>query len=88
MIPAYNDAKIDKALRGDISLVVYLHLLSDLDPMEFREVKRAALAVRLEVSENAVRKALKKLCTRGYLKRGRTRPGEPRTYRLVYSKMP
>lgn len=87
-IPAFQDAKADKALRGDISLVVYLHLLDELDPMEFREVKRVALATRLDVSERAVQRALKKLASRGYLRRGRSKPGEPRTYRLVYSRMP
>lgn len=88
MIPAYHDAKTDKALRGDISLVVYLHLLDALDPLEFREVKLVALATKLEVSENAVRRALRKLVRNGYLKRGRVKPGEPQTYRLVYSRHP
>jgi predicted transcriptional regulator len=88
MIPAYRDAKIDKALRGDISLVVYLHLLDELNPVEFREVKRVALAVRLDVSERAVQRALKKLVRQGYLKRGRVKPGEPQRYRLVYSRHP
>jgi hypothetical protein len=88
MIPAYRDAKVDKSLRGDISLVVYLHMLDQLDPVEFREVKRAALAALLEVSENAIRRAFKKLVHRGYLRRGRSRPGEPTKYRLVWSKTP
>jgi predicted transcriptional regulator len=88
MIPAYHDAKIDKALRGDISIIVYLHLLDILDPQDFREVKRLALATTLEVSENAIRRALKKLVQRGYLRRGRSKPGEPQKYRLVYSRMP
>jgi predicted ArsR family transcriptional regulator len=86
--PAFQDAKLDKALRGDISIVLYLHLLDELDPVEFKEVKRVVLANRLDVSENAVRRALKKLVTRGYLRRARGKPGEPHRYRLVYTRMP
>lgn len=88
MIPAYRDAKIDKALRGGISLLVYLHLLEELDPTEYREVKRVALAAKLEVSEKGVQRALKKLVRGNYLRRARRKAGEPQRYRLVYSRMP
>lgn len=87
-IPAMDDAKNDKALRGDMSLVVYLHLLDMLDPVEFREVKQLALAARLEISERTIWGAIEKLVEHGYLRRGKVHPGEPRRYRLVYSRMP
>ncbi len=88
MIPAYHDAKDDKALRGDLSIVVYLHLLDLLDPVEFREVKQISLAAKLECSERTIWAAIEKLVENGYLKRGKVHPGEPRRFRLVYSRMP
>ena len=87
MIPALEAAKDDQALRGS-PIIVYLHLLYELDPVQWREVKHLALAARLEMHENTVSQALHLLTTRGWLERQHLTPGSPRRYRLVYSKMP
>lgn len=87
MIPAYQDAKDDRLLRGN-TLVVYLHLLDQLSPVEWIEVKQFALCVRLGISERGMRDALNLLATRGYLERQRVQAGSVRLYRLVYKRMP
>lgn len=87
MIPALEAAKDDQALRGS-PIIVYLHLLYELDPVQWREVKHLALAARLGMHENTVSQALNILTKRGWLERQALTPGVPRQYRLVYSKMP
>lgn len=88
MIPAYADAKDDRALRGS-PLTVYLHLLDELSPVHWREVKQVALVPRLGYSERTIRDALDVLTTRGYLERDEETPahaGASRRFRLVYSR--
>lgn len=87
MIPAFNDAKDDRSLRGS-PMTVYLHLLDVLHPMEWREVKLLALSFRLELSERTLRDALDTLVAGCYLERQPVQPSTPRLYRLVYSRMP
>ena len=87
MIPAYQDAKDDFSLRG-APLVVYLHLLDQLSPTEWSEVKQLALCSRLRVSPRGLRYALNLLTERGYLERKPVQPSSPREYRLVYKRMP
>ncbi len=87
MIPRLKDASGDLDLQGP-PLAVYLRLIYELDPMEFRPVKQWALARSLQFSERTVRRALKKLVARGYVERGEVRPPDIREYRLVYSKLP
>lgn len=87
MILAYHDAKNDRAIRGS-PLVVYLHLLDALDLTEFRAVKQNALAARLDFSPRCIRSAIGVLVRRGYLEPMPPRPGSPRRYRLIESRMP
>lgn len=86
-IPRQREIPYDLVVRGSPT-VVYLHLLNELDPVEFREVKRASLAVRLDLSETAIQQALNLLVARRYLERAPTRPGVTRRYRLVWSMIP
>lgn len=85
--PAYQDAKDDRSLRGN-PLVVYLHLLDELSPVEWIEVKQFALCVRLGISARGMRYALNLLVSRGYIERKRVRAGAVRLYRLVYNRVP
>jgi DNA-binding IclR family transcriptional regulator len=87
MIPAFQDAKDDRSLRGS-PMTVYLHLLDVLDPMQWREVKQLALCSRLGLGERTVRDALDVLVAGGYVERQPVRPSAPRMYRLVYSRVP
>jgi DNA-binding GntR family transcriptional regulator len=87
MIPAFQDAKNDRDLRG-APMTVYLHLLDMLHPMEWREVKQLALGSELGVSDRHLRRALDTLTARGYLERQPIQPSSPRLYRLVYSRIP
>ena len=87
-IPSLQAAANDFELAGP-PLSIYLYLLHEvLDLQEFRPVKRLALANRLHCHENTVQRALNLLVDRGYLDRGKVKPTEARTYRLVYSRMP
>lgn len=88
MIPAFNDAKDDHELRGS-PLTVYLHLLDELSPVQWRQLKQVALASRLGYSERTIRDALDVLAARGYLERDEDTPahaGTSRRFRLVYSR--
>lgn len=87
MIPAFKVASYDQTLRG-VPIIVYLHLLHELDPMQWREVKRVALASLLCYHEETISDALNTLTAEGYLERQPWQPGAPRLYRLVYSRMP
>lgn len=86
-VPAFNDAKRDQALRGS-PMMVYLDLLDMLHPIEWRPVKQLALADRVGLSLATVERAIAVLVAQGYLERGPVTPGSPRSYRLVYSRMP
>lgn len=77
----------DLRVRG-APIVVYLHLLNELDPVHFRPVKQAVLALRLQLSERWIRQALNILVAQGYIEREREHPNETVRYRLVWSKMP
>jgi DNA-binding IclR family transcriptional regulator len=88
MIPAFADAKDDRELRGS-PLTVYLHLLDELSPVQWREVKQVALCHRLGYSERTIRDALDLLAERNYLERDADTPanaGTARRFRLVYSR--
>lgn len=87
MIPAYQIAVYDQSLRG-APIIVYLHLLNELDPIAWREVKHLALAARLDYHEDTISDALDTLTGQGYVERQPRTPGAPRLYRLVYSRMP
>ena len=87
MIPAFNDARNDRALRGS-PMTVYLHLLDVLHPVEWREVKQLALCVRLGLGERTIRDALDVLTALGYIERQPLRPSAPRMYRLAYERVP
>jgi predicted transcriptional regulator len=87
VIPRLRDVPYDRQLRG-VPTVVYLHLLNELDPVEYRDVKQLALGRRLELSERAVRKALRVLERKRFIERGTSEPGGSHRYRLIYSRMP
>lgn len=87
MIPAYRDAKCDRALRG-APLTVYLDLLDTLTVEHYRPLPQLALCVRLGYSERTVRWALRLLTRGGYLRRRAGRSNGPREYRLVYERTP
>ena len=84
MIPRLADAKDDPALK-DSALRVYLHLVYDLSPVEWREMKNVALARRLNLSERTVEYAMSTLIHRGYIEAEKRMPGSPQTYRLIWS---
>jgi DNA-binding IclR family transcriptional regulator len=86
MIPAFTDAKRDRALRGN-PMTVYLNLMDVLDPVEWRPIKRLALCAELEIGKTAVAEALDTLVSRGYVELDtstRAGAGQPRRYRLYY----
>jgi predicted transcriptional regulator len=85
MIPRLHDAARDRDLR-DSALRVYLTLIYDLSPVEWRPVKHLALAKHLEISESTIERAIASLLQRGYLEAGTRTPGSPQHYRLVYSR--
>jgi DNA-binding IclR family transcriptional regulator len=88
MIPAFDDAKHDRELRGS-PLSIYLHLLDELSPVQWREVKQLALCALLGYSESTAHRALELLTSRGYLERDESaavKAGAATRYRLVYSR--
>lgn len=85
MIPRLHDAARDASLR-DSALRVYLTLLFDLSPTEYRPVKQLALASQLHVSLRTIEDAMAQLIRRAYLEAGTRVPGSPQSYRLVYSR--
>lgn len=85
MIPRLEDAARDPTLR-DSALRVYLTLVYDLSPVEWRPMKRLALARQLDFSERTIDDAIASLIERGYLEAGTRVPGSPQSYRLVYSR--
>ena len=85
MIPALWEAATDQAIKGP-PIRVYLRLIPMLDVLNFKPVKQAPLAFELKLSEGAVRNAMKVLAKQNYIERGPVKPGESRTYRLVFSR--
>jgi hypothetical protein len=87
-VPAYDDARVDSELIGH-PLSVYLYLLHDyLTPVDWRPLKHEALAARCKCSTDTIARTLKVLVELRYIERTWARPGEVRTYRLVYTRMP
>lgn len=85
LFPALSEAAKDKAL-GEPALRVYLHLVEVLGFGEFAAVKQSALAREVKLSESAIRKGMKRLVDRGYLDKGPVKPGEARTYALLFKR--
>lgn len=84
--PALLDAGNDPLLvqKGSVA-VVYLHLVSRLDFMEFRRVRASRVATDLRVRAETVGTALKTLRDAGYIERGE-RVMDVFTYRLVFAR--
>ena len=86
-VPAFQDAKEDRDLRGS-PMTVYLHLLDVLHPMEWRELKQLALCQELKLSESTVIRALNTLAANGYIERetGIVATNRARRWRLIYAR--
>ena len=68
-LPALRDAANDADLRG-APLAVYVWLVTNhLDHQEARPVKISGLSFAMRLRRNAVTRALRLLCLRGYLER-------------------
>lgn len=90
IFPAFNDAKNDRELRGS-PISVYLYLLDELSPVDWRDLPQLSLCVKLGYSERTVRDALDVLVSHGYLERDEdvaAHAGVARRFRLVYSRAP
>jgi hypothetical protein len=85
VIPALREASEDPALRG-APLSVYLVLLFELHTSEFRPLRQASVCDKVELSDRAVRDAMRTLEERGYIEAGESRPGEPRQWRLCLAR--
>lgn len=84
MIPAFTTAMQDRALRGH-PREVYIWLHQQLDVVEFRIVKHAAIVDALGLEDVSVKRAIDRLLACGYIARGE-REGRLWTYRLIYSR--
>jgi hypothetical protein len=88
-IPALAELHLDPALVG-LPTRVYLLLLNELDPVEFRPVKAWAVAQALptargrHVRPQSVGRALKLLVKAGLLIAGPADHGGIRQYKIVY----
>lgn len=87
MIPALRDAKHDESL-GSAAFRVYLHLIEELSPVDFREKKIAVIASELRMPERTIKYAVAALIRRGYVEAGTRVVGSAQSYRLVYSRTP
>lgn len=66
---------------------MYLRLSHDyLNDREYRPVKQLALAYEMHYSLVTVARGIAECLAKGYILRGPTVVGEPRSYRLVYSR--
>jgi hypothetical protein len=65
-LPALRDLVKDAELTGSPTRV-YLFLMEELDPVDYRPVKAWAVAQHLGMKEHTVGRALKLLVERGYL---------------------
>jgi DNA-binding transcriptional regulator PaaX len=84
-IPAFSEAKRDRALRG-APIVIYLALLDTLTIGHWRELPQLALCHDTGYSERTVRGALRLLTRRGYLEQRPVHPNAARKYRLEYAR--
>ena len=64
--PELRRAAADPAIRG-AALAVYIHCCSELDPIEYRAMKAASVAVACRLSDRTTLDALQRLTGRGYL---------------------
>ena len=84
--PALLEAGSDPLLvRRGSTAMVYLHLVSRLDFVEFRRVRASRIATDLRIRPETVGAALKALREAGYIERG-PRVLEVFVYRLVYAR--
>lgn len=84
MIPAFVQAMQDPATRGHArELYVWLH--QRLDVVDFRSVKHSVIDQDLRIGGVAIKRAMDRLVSLGYVARGR-RDGRLFSYRLTYSK--
>lgn len=83
-VPALSDALDDHRLRP-IDLKVLLILARELDVLDWRPVKEAALRHAMHIGRTRLYEALRVLVSRGYVERQGGGPGEVAAYRLVYT---
>lgn len=85
MIPSLSSALTDKRLSPWDFQLLFLLVLTELDMLEFRELKVAAVAKQLDRDEESVARSLLQLTRTGYLDcEPRPRPGAMAKYRLRY----
>lgn len=84
-VPALADLPKDASLTGAPTRV-YLQLLQELDPIEYRAVKNWALAKGLGMKPQTIGRAIALLVERGYLVAGEWTRSTGRTYRVIYTR--
>jgi hypothetical protein len=85
LVPRFEQARDDPELKNS-TLRVYLHLVYDLSPVEWRNIKLLALAKKLHVSERTIDSAMSALIRGGYIETRKRTPGSPQAYRLIWSR--
>lgn len=84
MIPAFFSALQDREIRGH-AREIYVWLNEHLDIVQYRPIKHSVIEQALAIEPTAVKRAIDRLVSAGYLDRG-PRDGRIWTYRLFYSR--